>query len=135
MKPPQKIMLSMKPWILIWHQTMLNLCRLWLQFIAKYHRYIHKSSQCAPSFLTPTKKSMKFFNFYHVVIHIKVSNQLKKPAVIGLPKFTIVNLAWKCHKHASFSIENLFFEDYSVGSPMSDSFLDWFWTTLCKTTL
>ena len=28
------------------------------------------------------------------------------------------------NKHANFSIENLFFEDYSVGSPMTDGFFN-----------
>ena len=31
------------------------------------------------------------FHFYDTDMHEKVENQLKKPSVIGLPKFTIVN--------------------------------------------
>ena len=42
----------------------------------------------------------------------------------GLPKFTIVNMPRKCHKHTNFSIENLFFEDDSPGSPMTDEILN-----------
>ena len=53
-----------------------------------------------------------------------VSNQLKKPSVIGLPKFTIVKMARKCHHHATFTMENLIFEDYSFGGLMTDVFLD-----------
>ena len=51
-----------------------------------------------------------------------IQNQLKKPSVIGLLKFTIVNMAENCHQPASFSKENMFFEDYFFGSPMSDVF-------------
>ena len=36
-------------------------------------------------------------------------------------------MARKCNQQASFSKENLFFEDYSFGSLMTDVFLDWFW--------
>ena len=54
-------------------------------------------------------------------MYITVPNQLKKPSVIGLPKFSFVNMAQKFHKNASFSIENLFFKDYAFGSPMLDS--------------
>ena len=76
--------------------------------------------QCAPSFSNPNQKVHELFHFYYVT----VPNQLKKTSVIGLSKFTIVNMAEIYHKYASFSIENLFFEDHSVGSLMSDSFLD-----------
>ena len=40
------------------------------------------------------------------------------------PKYTFVKMARKCHHHATFTIENLFLEDYSFGSPMTDVFLD-----------
>ena len=40
-------------------------------------------------------------------------------------------MARKCHHWASFSVENLFFDDYLFGSLMTDVFLDWFWTLLC----
>ena len=59
------------------------------------------------------------------------SESVKKTSVIGLPKFTIATIARKCHQHASFSKENLFFKDCSFGSLMTDVFLDWFWTVSC----
>ena len=55
-------------------------------------------------------------------MHKTVQNQLKKPSVIGLSKFTIVNMAENCHQPASFCKENMFFEDYFFGSLMSDIF-------------
>ena len=53
-----------------------------------------------------------------------IQNQLKKMSVIGLPKFTIVNMAENCHQPASFSKENMFFVDYFFGSLMSDIFFN-----------
>ena len=57
----------------------------------------------------------------------------KKTSVIGLPKFTTVNMAGKCHQHASFSIENLLFGItvleaqcqivFLAGSELSDQYL------------
>ena len=49
------------------------------------------NSQCAPGFFNLNQKVHGLFDFYNAVIYIKVKNQLKKPSVIGLPKFTIVN--------------------------------------------
>ena len=48
------------------------------------------STQCAPGFLNLIQKVHGLFDFYNAVKYIKVQNQLKKPSVIGLPKFTIV---------------------------------------------
>ena len=59
-----------------------------------------------------------------VFIYMKSSESVKKTSVIGLPKFTTVNMARKWNQRASFSIENLFFEDYSFRSLMTDDFLD-----------
>ena len=56
-------------------------------------------------------------------INETVQNQSRKTFVIRLPKFTTVNMARKCPEHASFSIENLFFENYCFGSPKQMSFL------------
>jgi len=53
-----------------------------------------------------------------------IQNQLKKTSVIGLPKFTSVNMAENCHPTKSFSKKNMFFEDYLFGSPMSDVFFN-----------
>ena len=49
-----------------------------------------------------------------------IANQLKKQSVIRLPKLITINMVAKRHRHASSSIENLFFEDYSFGSSMSE---------------
>ena len=62
--------------------------------------------------------------FWGLYIQETVQNQLKKTSVIGLQKFTTVNMARKCPQNASFSVENLFFEHYSFGSLMTDIFLD-----------
>ena len=48
-------------------------------------------SQCAPGFFNPNKKVHGLFHFYNAIVYKIVQNQLKKPSVIGLPKFTIVN--------------------------------------------
>ena len=40
-------------------------------------------------------------------------------------------MARKCHHHSIFTIESLFFEDYSFGNLMKDVFLVWFWTPSC----
>ena len=37
------------------------------------------------------------FHFYNAVIYKTIQIQLKKKFVIRLPKFTIVNMAKKCH--------------------------------------
>ena len=57
-------------------------------------------------------------------MHETVQNQSRKTSVIRLPKFTIVKMARKGHQHASFSIENLFFEDFCFGSLMTDVFVN-----------
>ena len=48
-------------------------------------------AQCAPGFFNPNKKVHGLFHFYNAILYKIVQNQLKKPSVIGLPKFTIVN--------------------------------------------
>ena len=68
--------------------------------------------------------------FWGIDIHKTVQNQSRKTSVIRLPKFTTVNMARKWHQRPSFSIDNLFFEDYFFGSLMTDIFLDWFLTFL-----
>ena len=79
-------------------------------------------AQCAPASFNLNQKVHGLYHLYKAVTYKTIQNQLKKPSVIGLPKFTIVKLAGKCHKHTSFTIENLFFEDYCFGSPMTDGF-------------
>ena len=56
---------------------------------------------------------------------------MKKPSVIELPKFYIVNMAQKCHEHAIVIIENVFFKDHSFGSPMRDGSLGWLVAVIC----
>ena len=60
---------------------------------------LYYSTHCAPGFSNT-----------NLVVDKGVPNQLKKPFVIRLAKFTIISMARMCHKHASFSKENLFFE-------------------------
>ena len=86
--------------------------------------------QCAPGIFNLNQKFHGVSCFWGLYIHEIVQNQSRKTSVIGLPKFTIVKMARKCHHHATFTIENLIFEDYSFGSPMTDVFLDWFWILL-----
>ena len=57
-----------------------------LKSINKYY-----SAQCAPGFSNPNQKVHGLFQFYNADMHKTVKNQLKKPSIIGLPKFTIVN--------------------------------------------
>ena len=52
---------------------------------------LHIYPQCAPGFFNPNQKVHGLFHFYNADMHKTVKNQLKKPSVIGLPKFTIVN--------------------------------------------
>ena len=59
--------------------------------IIKNPAIVNLRSQCAPGFFNLNQKVHGLFDFYNAVIYIKVQNQLKKPSVIGLPKFTIVN--------------------------------------------
>ncbi len=81
-------------------------------------------TQCTPVFFNLDQKFHGISCFWGLYIHETVQNQSRKTSVIGLPKFTTVNMARKCPQHASFRIENLFFEDYCFGSPMTDVFLD-----------
>ena len=81
-------------------------------------------SQCAPGIFNLDQNFHRVSCFWDLYTHEIVQNQSRKISVIGLPKFTIVKMARKCHHHATFTIEILFFEDYSVGSPMTNVFLD-----------
>ena len=77
-----------------------------------------------PLVFKPRAKFHGLFCFWGLYIHETVQNKTINTSVIRLPKVTIVNMARKGHQHASFSIENLFFEDCSFGSLMTDVFLD-----------
>ena len=55
------------------------------------HKMDETTTQCAPGVFNPNQKVHGLFHFYNAVMHKTVQNQLKKPSVIGLPKFTIVN--------------------------------------------
>ena len=81
--------------------------------------------QCTLGIFTLDKSSMDFLAFVALIyLHKTIQNLSRKASVIKLPKFTTVNMSRKCHQQATFSIENLFFEDYSFGSRMTDVFLD-----------
>ena len=67
--------------------------------------------QYPPAFSNPDQKFPRLFHFYIVLMHKIIQNQLKKIAVIGLTKSTIVNRAENCHQPASIGKENMFFED------------------------
>ena len=86
------------------------------------------SPQCAPSIFNLDQKFHGLSCFWGIDIH---ETQSRKPSVIRLPNFNTVNMARQWNQRASFSTENLFFEDYSFGSLMTDVFLDWFRTTSC----
>ena len=47
-------------------------------------------AQCAPGIFKPNQKVHGLFHFYNADMHKIDKNQLKKPSIIGLPKFTIV---------------------------------------------
>ena len=49
-------------------------------------------AQCAPGSFNLNQKVHGLYHFYKAVIYKTIQNQLKKPSVIGLPKFTIVNM-------------------------------------------
>ena len=66
---------------------------------------------------------MDFLAFWALVYMRQFNISQKKTSVIRLPKFTIVNMARKWNQRATYSIENLFFEDYSFRSLMADVFL------------
>ena len=86
------------------------------------HLLLDYFTKCAPAFSKPNQKVHGLFLFYIAVICKTDQNQLKRPSVIGLPKFTSMNLVEKCHQQTIFSIENQFFEDYCFGSLMTDDF-------------
>ena len=92
--------------------------------VFKTYNTLDKRAHCAPSIFNLNQKFHGFSCFLGIDIHETVQNQSRKTSVIRLPKFTTVNMARKWHQRASFSIENLFFEDYSFGSLMTDVFLD-----------
>ena len=81
-------------------------------------------SQCTPGIFNLDQKFHGLSCFWGLYIHETVQNQSKKTSVIGLSKFATINIARECPKHASFTIENLFFENYSFGSLMTDVFRD-----------
>ena len=83
------------------------------------------NTQCTPTFSNPDQKVHGVFHFYIAVICKKIQNPLKKTSVIRLQKFAIVNMAENYHQPTSFSKENMFFEDYFIGSQMSDVFFNW----------
>ena len=81
-------------------------------------------AQCAPGIFNLNQKFHGVFCFWGLFTHEIAQNLSRKTSVIGLPKFTTVNMARKWNQRASFSIENLFFEDYSLGSPITDDFFN-----------
>ena len=81
-------------------------------------------TQCIAGIFNLDQKFHGLSCIWGLYIHETVQNQSRKTSVIRLPKFTTVNMARIWHQRASFSIENLFFEDYSFGSLMTNVFLD-----------
>ena len=81
-------------------------------------------TQCAPGIFNLNQKFHRLSRFLGIDIHMKGQNQSRKTSVIKLPKFTSINIVGKFHQRASFITENLFFEDNSFGSLMTDVFLD-----------
>ena len=80
--------------------------------------------KCTPSIFNIDQKFHGLSCFWGIDIHEAVLNQSRKRSVIRLPILTTVNMARKWNQQASFSIGNLFFEDYSFGSLMTDFFID-----------
>ena len=64
-------------------------------------------TQCPPGIFKLDQKFHGPFCFWGLYIHETVQNQSRKTSVIRLPKFTTVNMAWKCPQYASFSKEKL----------------------------
>ena len=85
--------------------------------------YQGEEAQCALSIFNLDQKFHGLSCFWGIDIHETVQNQSRKTSVIRLPKFTTVKMARKWNQRASFSIENLFFEDYSFESQVTDGFL------------
>ena len=83
-----------------------------------------KSSQCAPGVFNLDQKFHELSCFWGLYIHETVQNKFRKTSVIKLPKLITVNMARKGHQHLSFSMENLFFEEYCFGNLMTDVFFD-----------
>ena len=88
-----------------------------------------------PWFFQPQPKSPWTFSLLLYIYTYNSSKSVEKTICHWASKTYFCKQDWKCHKNANFSIEILFFKDYSFGSPMSDSFLGWFWIALCITTL
>ena len=62
-----------------------------------------------PWFLYPKTEVPWTFSLLYCSFIKTVQNQLKKLSVIRLPKFPVVNMAEKCHQHASFTIYKIGF--------------------------
>ena len=89
-----------------------------------HYKSLNTKVDSAPSIFNLDQKFHGLSCLRGIDIHEIVQNQSSKTSVIRLPKFTNINMARKCHQQANFSIESLFFEDYSFGSLMTDIFLD-----------
>ena len=59
------------------------------------------STQHAPGIFNLDQKIHGFSYFWGIYIYETVQNQSRKTSLIRLPKFTIVDIAGKCHQYAS----------------------------------
>ena len=83
-----------------------------LEFFSEKDIILYKYAQYTPAFSSPDQNFHGLFHFYIVVMYKKNSESVDKIYVIGLLKFTIVYMAENCHQPASFSKENMVFEDF-----------------------
>ena len=79
-----------------------------MRLLNSHFPYYRVTVQCTPGFYNLKENFMDHgpFHFYNAVIYKTIQIQLKKKIVIRLPKFTIVNMAKKCHY---FFFEDRFF--------------------------
>ena len=105
------------------HQTLLGGVEFHQRFVQKVIVQ-YGQTQCSPCIFNLNQNCHGFYLLWGFYIHETVWNLSRKTSVIRLPRFTTENMAMKCPQHASFSTENLFFENYYFGSPMTDVFLD-----------
>jgi len=78
----------------------------------------------SPWVFQPKPKSSGTFSLLQCSHAYDSSESVEKTICYRASKIYYCKLAKKYHKHANFSKENLFFEDYCFEGPMTDGFFN-----------
>ena len=78
-------------------------------------RFLCSSFTVCPWFFQPQPKSPWTFSLLLYIYTYNSSKSVEKTICHRASKIYYCKHGWKCQKHASFSIENLFFVDYLFG--------------------